>query len=88
MQNELDMLRAENVLLKELAALSEQRYQEIKRLKKENEELKEQLEQITKQVLAQGTDSWFMHNIKRQQILKQGGQLPMATPFSFAEKKK
>ncbi len=34
MQNELDVLRAENVLLKELAALSEQRYQEIKRLKK------------------------------------------------------
>lgn len=88
MQNELDILRAENVLLKELAALSEQRYQEIKRLKKENEELKKQLEQITKQVFAQGTDSWFMHNIKRQQTLKHSGQLPMATPFSFAEKKK
>ncbi|AXM88226.1 spore coat protein regulator protein YlbO [Anoxybacillus ayderensis G10] len=88
MQNELDVLRAENVLLKELAALSEQRYEEIKRLRKENEELKKQLEQLTKQLFGQGTDSWFMHTVKRQQALKQGVQLPLSTPFSFAEKKK
>ncbi|AKS37650.1 spore coat protein regulator protein YlbO [Anoxybacillus gonensis] len=85
---EIDMLRAENVLLKELAELSEQRYQEVKRLKKENEELKKQIEQLTKQLFGQGTDSWFMHTVKRQQALKQGGQLPLSTPFSFTEKKK
>ncbi|MBW7650571.1 spore coat protein regulator protein YlbO [Anoxybacillus sp. ST4] len=85
MQNELDVLRAENVLLKELAALSEQRYEEVKRLKKENEELKKQIEQLTKQLFHQRPDSWFMHTLQRQQALK---HLPLSTPFSFAEKEK
>lgn len=87
MQNELDVLRAENVLLKELAALSEQRYEEVKRLKKENEELKKQIEQLTKQLFQQRPDSWFMHTLQRQQALK-SAKLPLSTPFSFAEKEK
>ncbi|EMT46636.1 MULTISPECIES: hypothetical protein [Anoxybacillus] len=87
MQNELDVLRAENVLLKELAALSEQRYEEVKRLKKENEELKKQIEQLTKQLFHQRPDSWFMHTLQRQQALKHA-KLPLSTPFSFAEKEK
>jgi seryl-tRNA synthetase len=92
----LEAVQAENVLLKELALQSEQRYEQIKQLERQNEELQRQLDALTKPMDQKDDsgDSWFIHTLKHQNALirtterKHHPIHPLSTPFTFGEKKK
>jgi chromosome segregation ATPase len=96
----LEAVQAENVLLKELALQSEQRYEQIKQLERQNEELQRQISELTNEhedKKMKGTeeeqgDSWFIHTLKHQnapiRATEQKPRHPLSTPFTFGENKK
>jgi predicted nuclease with TOPRIM domain len=85
----LEETAAENILLKELALLSEQRYEELMNVKKQKEELERQLAQRQAHAPDDGDESWFYHTLRQQNAIvkneRQASSFSPASPFSFAE---
>jgi chromosome segregation ATPase len=70
----LEETTAENVILKELALQSEQRYEELMRTKQEKEEFQRQLTELQKYIEAKqneagSPDSWFIHTLKQENAI-------------------
>ncbi|QPA33068.1 spore coat protein regulator protein YlbO [Anoxybacillus caldiproteolyticus] len=70
----LEEITAENVVLKELALQSEQRYEELTQAKQEKEELQRQLTELKKYVETEQNeegkpDSWFIHTLRQQNAI-------------------
>ncbi|QNU27172.1 spore coat protein regulator protein YlbO [Geobacillus sp. 46C-IIa] len=75
LERRLKEVEAENIVLRELAYQSEQRYEQIKQLMKENDELRRQLQQLP-QLEATGDvdkeerpDSWFFHTLRQENAI-------------------
>jgi cell division septum initiation protein DivIVA len=70
----LEETTAENVILKELASQSEQRYEELTQAKREKEELQRQLTELKKYIETEqneegSPDSWFIRTLKEQNAI-------------------
>lgn len=75
LERRLKEVEAENIVLRELAYQSEQRYEQIKQLMKENNELRRQLQQLpqseeTSDVYEEEKpDSWFFHTLRHENAI-------------------
>ncbi|BBW97055.1 spore coat protein regulator protein YlbO [Geobacillus icigianus] len=70
----LKEMEAENIVLRELAHQSEQRYEQVKQLTKENEELRRRLEQLLEPEKAgspeeERLDSWFFRTLRQEKAM-------------------
>ncbi|MGZ0084881.1 spore coat protein regulator protein YlbO [Caldibacillus thermoamylovorans] len=70
----LKEVEAENIVLRELAQQSEQRYEQVKQLTKENEELRRRLEQLLELEKAgspeeERPDSWFFRTLRQEKAI-------------------
>jgi len=84
---QVEAVMAENVVLKELALLSEQRYEELEKVKQEKAELEQQLRQSQSNRNAEEGESWFLHTLRQQNaIAKHEKKEPssLSSPFSFS----
>ncbi|KFL15721.1 spore coat protein regulator protein YlbO [Geobacillus stearothermophilus] len=75
LERRLEEAEAENVVLRELAYQSEQRYEQIKQLMKQNDELRRQLQQLQRPEGAGGVrgeerpDSWFFRTLRQENAI-------------------
>ncbi|ANB60599.1 hypothetical protein [Anoxybacteroides amylolyticum] len=84
---QVEAVMAENVVLKELALLSEQRYEELEKVKQEKSELEKQLGQSRSNRSAEDGENWFLHTLRQQNaIVKQERNelTSLSNPFSFS----
>jgi chromosome segregation ATPase len=86
---------AENVLLKELAFQSEERYKQLQQVRKEKDELEKRLAERKKQIEEEtNLDSWFIHTLKQQNAIVSPSAKTnpkhhsISSPFSFSEEEK
>ncbi|MCZ0756166.1 hypothetical protein [Anoxybacillus sp. J5B_2022] len=84
---QVEAVMAENIILKELALQSEQRYEELEKVKREKAELERQLMQSRPNRGAEENESWFLHTLRQQNaIAKHEKSEPssLSSPFSFS----
>ncbi|MCL6587263.1 MAG: hypothetical protein K6T72_12275 [Anoxybacillus sp.] len=84
---QVDAVMAENVVLKELALLSEQRYEELEKVKREKAQLEQQLGQSRLNQNAGEGESWFLHTLRQQNAIAKPEKkdIPsLSNPFSFS----
>ncbi|AGT31176.1 spore coat protein [Geobacillus genomosp. 3] len=75
LERRLKEVEAENIVLRELAYQSEQRYEQIKQLMKQNDELRRQLQQRPQPeetgdaYKEERPDSWFFHTLRQENAI-------------------
>ncbi|MED4878552.1 spore coat protein regulator protein YlbO [Anoxybacillus geothermalis] len=73
LERRLEEAEAENVVLRELAYQSEQRYEQIKQLMKQNDELRRQLQQLQGETGGvrdeERPDSWFFRTLRQENAI-------------------
>jgi len=75
LERRLQEVEAENMVLRELAYQSEQRYEQIKQLMKQNDELRRQLQQRLQWEggddadKEERPDSWFFHTLRQENAI-------------------
>lgn len=73
LERRLEEAEAENVVLRELAYQSKQRYEQIKQLMKQNDELRRQLQQLQGETGGvrdeERPDSWFFHTLRQENAI-------------------
>lgn len=86
---QIEEVIAENVILKELALQSEQRYEELTKIKKEKEKLERQLAEFKTYAQTEEGVSWFLHTLRQQNAIaknqKSVQSLSLSNPFSFGQ---
>ncbi|CAM3993944.1 spore coat protein regulator protein YlbO [Geobacillus sp. FSL K6-0789] len=73
LERRLEEAEAENVVLRELAYQSKQRYEQIKQLMKQNDELRRQLQQLQGETGGvrdeERPDSWFFRTLRQENAI-------------------